>query len=572
MKLIEKGAEIMRLNGARVLVECLREQGVDTIFGYPGGTVLNIYDELYKLEDITHIITAHEQGATHAADGYSRATGKVGVVLVTSGPGASNTVTGIATAFRDSIPMVIITGQVARHLIGKDSFQELNITEITKQITKTNYLVMDPEKLPDIIREAFDTARSGRPGPVLIDIPKDVQQTFLEFEPRAMSIAKQFPLKKEYTSQNLEIAVKTINESKRPVIFAGGGIISSNACSELKELAEKTRAPVSCSLMGIGSFPGDHPQYAGMLGMHGSFCSNYAFSKADLVIALGTRFSDRVTCKTDEFASNAKILHIDIDSAEFDKNVNSHLSICGDLKDILKEMLTNITQKSTSIWNGEVKNWKDHYDSESPHRGKLNPKHLMTILKDLSKENTIICTEVGQHQMWTAKYYKFNEPRCFITSGGLGTMGFGLGAAIGSAVGRPDKRVINIAGDGSFKMNLQELATISKYNIPIIQIVLNNNSLGMVKQWQSLFYNNRLSQTEITPDVEFTTLASAFGIYSMKITCDAEVETVLKKAFAMNAPVLIECMIDTDDMATPMVPLGKGIEECTHVYSSKKAN
>jgi acetolactate synthase I/II/III large subunit len=561
----------MKLNGARVLVECLKEQGVDTIFGYPGGTVLNIYDELYRLEDIAHIITAHEQGATHAADGYSRATGKVGVVLVTSGPGASNTVTGIATAYRDSIPMIIITGQVATHLIGKDSFQELNITEITKQITKANYLVMDAEKLPEIIREAFDTARSGKPGPVLIDVPKDIQQTYLDFEPTYISTCKQLPSSKAYTKEAIETAVSYINTSNRPVIFAGGGVISSNACNELKELAQKTNAPVSCSLMGIGSFPGDHPQYAGMLGMHGSFCSNYAFSKADLVIALGTRFSDRVTCKTDAFATNAKILHIDIDEAEFDKNVNSHLSICGDLKDILTKILTHITPKPESPWNQDVKYWKDNYDSQAPHCGKLNPKYFLTKLKDLSKENAIICTEVGQHQMWTAKYYKFNEPRSFITSGGLGTMGFGLGAAIGSAVGRPDKRVINIAGDGSFKMNLQELATISKYNIPIIQIVLNNNSLGMVKQWQSLFYNNRLSQTEITPDVEFTKLAAAFGIYSMKVTCDDEVETVLKKALSMNVPVLIECMIDTDDMATPMVPLGKGIDECTHVYTNKKA-
>ncbi|MDF2671858.1 MAG: acetolactate synthase, large subunit, biosynthetic type [Clostridiales bacterium] len=555
----------MKMKGARVLVECLKEQGVDTIFGYPGGTVLNIYDELYDEKALKHILTVHEQGATHAADGYARATGKVGVVLVTSGPGASNTVTGIATAFRDSIPLVIMTGQVSRHLIGKDSFQEINITEITKGITKDNFLVMEPESLPDIVREAFRIARSGRPGPVLIDIPKDVQQFDMEYTPISIEDNTNSPESNPYSDDDIEKALKYINESKCPVIYAGGGVISSGSHAELKTLAERINAPVSCSLMGLGSFPGDHPLFMGMEGMHGSFCSNYAFSHGDLIIGLGTRFNDRVTCKTDEFAPRAKIIDINIDPEEFDKNINPDLSLCGDLKSILERLLKGVKPKEYSTWNKNVENWKNNLDCESPYNGSLSPEYLLKKLKELTDGKAIICTEVGQNQMWTARYYSFNEPRTFISSGGLGTMGFGLGAAIGSAIGRPDKQVINIAGDGSFKMNMQELATISKYQIPLIQIVLNNSSLGMVKQWQKLFFNNRISETDVTPDVEFTTLAAAFGIFSMKLTRNEDVEEVLSKALSMKKPVLIECIIHEDNMATPMVPLGSGLSNCKHV-------
>lgn len=558
----------MNLNGAQLLVECLKKQGVDTIFGYPGGTVLNIYDVLYDARGINHIITCHEQGATHAADGYARSTGKVGVVLVTSGPGASNTVTGIATAFRDSIPLVIITGQVARHLIGKDSFQELNIVDITKPITKESYLVDSPESIPFVIENAFKTAKTGRPGPVLIDIPKDIQQAKVDFSSikESEKHIEDSCDKNEELKKQIFTAIKFINESEKPVIFAGGGVISSEASKMLKKFAEKINAPVACSLMGLGSFPGDHELFTGMLGMHGSFCSNYAFTHCDLLIALGTRLNDRVICNKTGFAPNARIIHVDIEPSEFGKNIDSHLTLCGDLKNILNEVSEYIQPKKKSLWNEQVENWKKEYDSEINFCGDLSPKHLLTKLKELVKEDAIICTEVGQNQMWTGQYYKFNEPRSFISSGGLGTMGFGLGAAIGSSIGKPDKRVINIAGDGSFKMNMNELATVSKYKLPIIQIVLNNNSLGMVRQWQRLFYNNRLSFTTLTPDVEFTKLAEAFGIKAMVIRRNDEVEEVLSHALSLKEPVLIECLIHPDNLATPMVPLGESIGNCVNKF------
>lgn len=556
----------MRMNGARVLVQCLITQGVDTIFGYPGGTVLDIYDALYDTEEITHIITAHEQGATHAADGYARATGKTGVVLATSGPGATNTVTGIATAYRDSIPMVVITGQVSRHLLGKDSFQEIDITDITNSITKKNYQVLDPSLLPDIIKDAFNTAKTGRPGPVLIDIPKDVQQTVIEYIKTEFKKTDDNILYIENHKTELNAAVRLINEAFKPVIFSGGGIISAEASQELLAFAEKIKAPVSTSLMGIGGFPGEHPLNMGMLGMHGSFSSNFAFSKADLVIALGSRFNDRVTCKTDTFAKDANILHIDIDPSEFGKNIEHDLSICGNVKTILTFLTKNIKEKNYSEWNESINEWKHKLDNENPHIGELNPKYLLSKLSELTNKNSIVCTEVGQNQMWTAKYYKFNNPRTFITSGGHGTMGFGLSAAIGCAIGKPDKKVINIAGDGSFKMNLQELSTVSKYRLPITQIVLNNSTLGMVRQWQRLFYNSRLSQTTLTPDLDFIKLAAAFGIKAFKITKDEDVETILMEALSLNEPVLIECIIDSNNMVTPMVPLGESINNCINDF------
>lgn len=557
----------MKMKGAKVLVECFREQGVDTIFGFPGGSVLDIYDALYDERQINHIITVHEQGATHAADGYARTTGKVGVVLVTSGPGASNTITGIANAYMDSVPLVIITGQVARHLLGKSSFQEINITDIAKTITKKTYRVMEPEMLPGIIREAFKIAASGRPGPVLIDIPKDVQQAEIEYIPEVILKDVQINLLSGDTLEKIALVQEYINKSLRPVIFSGGGVLKSNASKELIDLAERIKSPVACSLMGLGSFPGDHPLYTGMVGMHGSYCSNYAFTNSDLLIALGTRFSDRVICNKDGFAPNARIIHIDIDPAEFGKNIDASNSLCGDIKDILSKLLENIETRSENDWNIQMNEWKKKFDEDVPFTGSLSPQYLIKKLYELTNGDSIICTEVGQNQMWAAQYYKYKEPRSFISSGGLGTMGFGLGAAIGSKIARPDKRVINIAGDGSFKMNMQELATISKYNIPIIQLVLNNSTLGMVRQWQRLFYNNRISYTDITPDVDFCKLAEAFGIKSMVIRSNEEVEEVLTKALSLNVPVVIDCIIDHDNMVVPMVPLGESIDNCVSTFS-----
>ncbi len=555
----------MKLKGAQVLVECLREQGVDTIFGFPGGTVISIYDVLYDTKDITHILTAHEQGATHAADGYARATGKVGVVLVTSGPGASNTITGIATAYRDSVPMVIITGQVARSLLGKDSFQELNITAITKPITKKNYIVKNPGKLPEIVREAFEIARSGRPGPVLIDIPKDVQTVEIEYQPAEIDTSyKTVSLSEMSGEMNsyLEKAVELINSSKRPAIYAGGGVKISESCGELLEFAEKLKAPVACSLMGTGAFPGTHPDFMGLLGMHGSRCSNLAISNCDLLIAIGARFSDRTICKADGFAPYAHIIQIDIDQDEFGKNIDITIPLWGDVKQFLRLLLERIEEKQSGVWNKQIQDWKRTYAVNYKSNGTLSPHYLISKIYELTKGKSIITTEVGQNQMWTAQYYPFTDPRTFLTSGGLGTMGYGLGAAIGASIGKPDYRVINMAGDGSFKMNLVELSTISKYKLPIIQVLFNNNSLGLVRQWQKIFYNGRYSQTNLGDEVDFTKLADAFGIQSMRITEDEEVEKVLKKALRVKGPVIIECMIHPNDMVIPMVPAGEPISEC----------
>ncbi len=555
----------MKLTGAQVLIECLREQGVDTVFGFPGGTVINIYDALYDAEDIRHILTAHEQGATHAADGYARATGKVGVVLVTSGPGASNTVTGIATAYRDSVPMVILTGQVARPLLGKDSFQELNITAITKPITKKNYIVKSPCKLAETVREAFETARSGRPGPVLIDIPKDIQTAEVEYLPALVDISyKTESLSEMLEEQNLLLnkALELINDSKRPVIYAGGGVKISDSCGELLEFAEKLKAPVACSLMGTGAFPGNHPSFMGLLGMHGSRVSNLAISNCDLLIAVGARFSDRTICKADGFAPYAHIIHIDIDPEEFGKNIDIRIPLCGDVRKFLKLLLERVEEKQAGVWNRQIQEWKKTYAVCYKSNGTLNPQFLISKLHELTKGKSIITTEVGQNQMWTAQYYPFTDPRAFITSGGLGTMGYGLGAAIGAAIGKPDCRVINMAGDGSFKMNIAELSTIAKYRLPIIQVLFNNNSLGMVRQWQKIFYNERYSHTNLGDEVDFSKIARAFGVQAMKITDNEEVEKVFKKALRMKEPVVIECMIHPDDLVLPMVPAGEPISEC----------
>jgi len=555
----------MKLKVAEVLLECLREQGVDTIFGYPGGTVINIYDALYNRKDITHILTVHEQGATHAADGYARATGKVGIVLVTSGPGASNTVTGIATAYRDSVPMVVITGQVARPLLGKDSFQELDIRSITKPITKKNYMVKNPEALPEIVRDAFRIARSGRPGPVLIDIPKDVQMTEIEYQPmdiiNSRKAVSSLGSTKE-TSSNLDKAVELINNSKRPVIYAGGGVKISDSCGKLLKFAEKLKSPVCCSLMGIGTFPGTHPYFMGLIGMHGSRCSNTAICNCDLLIAVGARFSDRTTCKADEFAQYADIIQIDIDPQELGKNVNIRIPLCGDVNKYLELLTERVEEKKLSAWSKQIQNWKEAYAVSYKSNGSLNPQYLLNKLYELTAGKSIVTTEVGQNQMWAAQYYTFTEPRTFISSGGLGTMGYGLSAAIGAAVGRPDYRVINIAGDGSFRMNLAELSTISKYKLPIIQVLLNNNSLGMVRQWQKFFFNERYSHTSLKDEINYGKLADAFGIRSMRIIENSEVEKVFAEALEINEPALIECMIHPDDLVLPMVPAGEPISEC----------
>lgn len=559
----------MKLKGAQVLIECLREQGVNMIFGYPGGAVLPIYDVLYDTHDITHILTAHEQGATHAADGYARATGKVGVVVVTSGPGATNTVTGIATAYMDSVPLVVFTGQVASSLIGKDSFQEVDITGITTPITKHNYIVKDAQQLPNIVRKAFEIAQTGRPGPVLVDIPKDIQTATIEYQPASKNAGKQTAATdfigdefwQKEMNDNIERAIDAINDCERPVVYAGGGVNISGANNELLQFVEKIKAPVSCSLMGMGAFPGTHPYYMGMVGMHGTRCSNYAFSSCDLLIAVGARFSDRVISDVRRFAPHARIIHIDIDPAELGKNVETHIGICGDVKHVLNLLNQRIQEKQENGWNAQIRQWKREYPMKYEDNGKVNPQYVIEMLYKLTDGDAIITTEVGQNQMWAAQYYKYTVPRTFISSGGLGTMGYGLGASIGAALGRPDKRVINVAGDGSFKMNCAELATVARYKVPIIQLVFNNHVLGMVRQWQDLFFKKRYSYTTLGNDVDFMKLAEAYGIPAMKISKNDEVEKVLSKALEMKAPVLVECEIHPDEKVYPIVPAGEAIDQ-----------
>ncbi|WP_411680739.1 biosynthetic-type acetolactate synthase large subunit [Clostridium thailandense] len=550
----------MKLTGAEVLLECLKEQGIDTIFGYPGGAVLPIYDALYKNREITHILTAHEQGATHAADGYARSTGKVGVVLATSGPGATNTVTGIATAYGDSVPLVVFTGQVPQSLLGKDSFQEVNIVDITTSITKKNYIVRESDKLASTIREAFDVARSGRPGPVVVDIPKDIQIAEVEYKYVEPKKLREERLSVTCDNEELRKAKEIINGSKRPVIYAGGGVVISGAHDELMSFSEKVNAPVTCSLMGMGAFPGTHERYMGMVGMHGSKCSNYAVTNCDLLIAIGARFSDRVVSKVEAFAPDAKIIHIDIDPKEFGKNIKIDVALKGDVKGIIKLLTEETEQKDNSEWIEQIGEWKNlrTMQSENSH---VSPKLIMEKLFDLTEGECILTTEVGQNQIWTAQFFKFMKPRTFVSSGGLGTMGFGLGAAIGSCVGNPNKKVINVAGDGSFKMNSTELATIAKYKLPIIQLVLNNHALGMVHQWQDMFYQGRFCHTQLGPDVDFIKLGYAYGIRTMKIQNNDEIESALSNALELNEPVIIECEINRDEKVFPIVPPGAAIAQ-----------
>ena len=548
----------MLLTGAEILIKSLLDEGVDTIFGYPGGAVLNIYDELYKYkEKIHHVLTCHEQGAAHAADGYARATGKVGVCLATSGPGATNLVTGIATAYMDSVPMVAITGNVTTPLLGKDSFQEVDIKGITMPITKHNYLVKDVKDLQSVIKEAFFIAASGRPGPVLIDIPKDITADKAEYE---KIIPKEIVRKSEYiTDESLRKAIELINNSERPFIYAGGGVGISEATEELVSFAKKINAPVSTSLMGMSFFPNNHELYTGMIGMHGTKASNIGATKCDLLITLGARFSDRVISKQSHI-KNAKILHIDVDPAEINKNIKVDACIVGDLKIALQKLTPLVEEKSNDEWVQSIDKLK--VKNITVPENITTPELLFKKLNDLNENGDfVISTEVGQHQMWVAQYFKFIKPRTFITSGGLGTMGYGLGAAIGAQTGRMDRQIINIAGDGSFGMNCNEFVTAVKNKLPLIEIIINNNCLGMVRQWQTLFYEERYSETTLDRPTDYVKLAEAFGGKGFKVTKPEELEDVLKEALKEKGPVLIDYLIDTDKKAYPMVAPGAPIDQ-----------
>jgi acetolactate synthase-1/2/3 large subunit len=560
----------MKYTGARIVIECLVEQGVDVVFGYPGGTILNIYDELYKHSDrVRNILTAHEQGASHAADGYARATGRVGVVLATSGPGATNLVTGIATAYMDSVPMVAITCNVASHLLGKDSFQEVDITGITMSITKHNYIVHDVTKLADTIREAFELARTGRPGPVLIDIPKDVTAQESEYVAHTVtpgtcgSLAARRSLKKIPTpsAADLDRIAALLSKSVRPFFYVGGGVVISDATAELVLLAEKISAPVSVTLMGKTAFPSTHPLCTGMIGMHGTNASNTAANRCDLLVAIGARFSDRVISDPARFAKDSAILHIDIDPAEINKNIRTAESLNGNIKTILAELCARVAERKRDAWNDHVDEWKTHIPSMYSKKTALHPKFVLETVHGMLGDDTIISTEVGQHQMWVAQFYPFVKPRTFLTSGGLGTMGYGTGAALGAQVAFPDRFVVHVAGDGSFRMNLNELATISHYNLPVIILVANNGTLGMVRQWQKLFYGKRFSATTLDRPPDFVKLADAFGIRGFRAKTESEFRDAFSKAIAERTPAVIDCFMDIDEMVFPMVPAGKPIDE-----------
>ena len=572
-----------KLTGAEIVIQCLKEQGVDTIFGYPGGAVLNVYDALYKHKDeIHHVLTSHEQGAAHAADGYARATGRTGVCLATSGPGATNLVTGIATAYMDSSPVVAITCNVGANLLGKDSFQEVDITGITMPITKHNYIVKDVNALADTIRRAFEIARTGRPGPVLVDIPKDITAMEGDFEPaRFLTLSAKesqqavtqvanepnvqtehinYCQEKNIQSENISEVIKMMEDSKKPYVLIGGGIILSNASEELKEFVELLDAPVADTLMSKGGFPCDHVRHTGMVGMHGTKASNYGISECDLLIVLGCRFSDRVTGNPEKFAKNAKIVQVDIDPAEINKNIIVTEHVTGDLKEILQVFNAKLKQQRHSEWMEKIKGYKEKYPL------KYNRDHLTApyILEEIDKQTggeAIITTEVGQHQMWASQFYKYRTPRSFITSGGLGTMGFGLGASLGAKLGCPDKTVVNIAGDGCFRMNMNEIATAVRSNIPIIQVVINNGVLGMVRQWQSFFYEKRYSATILEDQVDFVKLAEAMGAHAIRVKTKEMFREAFAKALTMNAPIVLDCQIHEDDKVFPMVAPGAGIDE-----------
>lgn len=558
----------MQLNGSEIVIECLKEQGVDTVFGYPGGAILNVYDELYKHRDeIRHILTSHEQGAAHAADGYARATGKVGVCLATSGPGATNLVTGIATAYMDSIPIVAITCNVGVSLLGKDSFQEIDITGITMPITKYSFIVKDVADLADTIRKAFRIARTGRPGPVLIDIPKDVTAAVTEYE--RQELGKYVPEHPHISEKEIADAIAMIEASERPFVFVGGGAVLSGASGELRKFVDRLDAPVTDSLMGKGAFPGTDPRYTGMLGMHGTKASNYGVSECDLLIVLGARFSDRVTGNTATFAKNAKILQIDIDPAEINKNIIVSAEIIGDLKEVLYILNRNLKQQDHHEWIEKVGSYKEKYPLKYHHDVLTGPFIVEEIYRQTDGD-ALIVTEVGQHQMWAAQYYKYTQPRTLLTSGGLGTMGYGLGAAMGAKTGRPEKTVVNIAGDGCFRMNMNEIATAVRHNIPVIEVVVNNHVLGMVRQWQDLFYDERYSATVLRDAVDFAKLAEAMGAVGIHVETQEEFKKAFSDALKLNRPVVIDCQIGSDDKVWPMVAPGADIREAFDEDDMKK--
>ena len=554
----------MQLNGSEIVVECLKEQGVDTVFGYPGGAILNIYDALYKHSDeIRHILTSHEQGAAHAADGYARATGKVGVCMATSGPGATNLVTGIATAYMDSVPMVAITANVTLPMLGKDSFQEVDIAGVTMPITKHGYIVKNVDALAPTLRKAFEIARSGRPGPVLVDITKDVTAAVCEYTPEKPRVKKSEVSGKgnfTWTEEQLDIVAGYIKESRKPFIYLGGGTVISDACEEAARFAELIDAPVCDTLMGKGGFNGRSSRYTGMIGMHGTKASNLGVSQCDLLIALGARFSDRVIGNPKKFAENAKIVHIDIDAAEINKNIRVDMGIVGNLKEVLAQLNKRLEKQAHSDWMNEIAALKEKYPLKYDD-SRLSCPYVIETIDKVTNGEALITTDVGQHQMWAAQYYRYTKPRTFLSSGGLGTMGYGLGACIGAQVGQPDKVCINIAGDGCFRMNMNELATASRYNIPLINVIINNRVLGMVRQWQTLFYGKRYSQTVLDDKVDFCKVAEALGCTAIRVTTREEVQPAIEKAIALKSPVVIECMIPEDDKVFPMVPAGAPIAE-----------
>ena len=548
----------MELTGSEILVQCLREQGVDTVFGYPGGCILNVYDALYKHSDeITHILTSHEQGASHAADGYARATGKVGVCMATSGPGATNLVTGIATAYMDSIPIIAITCNVAVSLLGRDSFQEIDIAGVTMPITKHNFIVKDVNKLADTVRRAFKIAKEGRPGPVLIDITKDVTANKAEYERKEPEQVKR--ITDSIKAEDIEAAVKMIEASKKPYVFVGGG--ASGADAQLNEFVHKIDSPVADTLMGKGAFNGTDPLYTGMLGMHGTKASNYGVSQCDLLVVVGARFSDRVYGNAKKFAANAKILQFDVDPAEINKNIKTDASIIGDVKVILEKLNEKLSQMNHKEWITEVKSYEESHPM-TYHKGVLTGPYIIEKIYEATHGDAIISTEVGQHQMWAAQYYKYKAPRQLLTSGGLGTMGYGLGAAIGAKMACKDKLVFNIAGDGCFRMNMNEIATATRYNIPVIEVVVNNHVLGMVRQWQDLFYGQRYSQTVLNDRVDFAKVAEGLGAKGYTVSTCEEFDNAVKEAIKLNIPVVIDAQIDKDDKVFPMVAPGAPISEC----------
>lgn len=549
----------MQLNGAEIVIECLKEQGVDTVFGYPGGAILNVYDELYKhRNEIRHILTSHEQGASHAADGYARATGKVGVCFATSGPGATNLVTGIATAYMDSIPIVAITCNVGVSLLGKDSFQEIDIAGITMPITKYSFIVKDVTKLADTIRKAFRIARTGRPGPVLVDIPKDVTAAVTEYQKE--ELGKYIPDQPHMNEEEIGRVMSMLEAAEKPYVFVGGGAVLSGASGEVKEFVEKLDAPVTDSLMGKGAFPGTDPRYTGMLGMHGTKTSNYGVSECDLLVVIGARFSDRVTGNTETFAKNAKVIQIDIDPAEINKNIIVTEELIGDVKEVLKILNKRLKQQRHPDWMEKIRSYKEKYPLKY-HPDALTGPFIVEEIYRQTKGDALIVTEVGQHQMWAAQYYKYTKPRTLLTSGGLGTMGYGLGASLGAKTGCPNKTVVNIAGDGCFRMNMNEVATAARHNIPVIQVVINNHVLGMVRQWQDLFYDERYSATVLRDAVDFVKLAEAMGAEGIRAESQEQFREAFARALELNKPVVIDCQIGSDDKVWPMVAPGAAISE-----------